>query len=168
MEHNANADADNGQRDERSAPAPGGGDAGGDERCQEVARTAADHVNAERLATGSRFLYRRYQGGGGGVVTTTQYTHQHESDDQYNIVWRYASQQSGCPHAGDADGEQDTRSEAVGQPSGWQLAYAVYHTKRRYYKSGAGVIQGEFVADIGQEWHRQGCHQVVGKMCQYQ
>jgi len=167
VEYNADADAENGHGDERTAPAPGNGDAGGDERCQEVAETAADQVNAECPAAGSWLYHRRYHYCRGGMVTAAQYAHQRETDNQYDIVWRHTDQQPGSAHANDADGEQDAWPDAVRQPSRRQLANAVNHAKHRYDKSGTGVIQREFVTDVGQERHRQRGHQVVGKMCQH-
>ena len=168
MEYNADADAENGHGDERPAPAPGDGNAGGDERCQEIAEAAADHVKAERLAAFSWLYHGRYHGGGGGMITAPQYAHQHQASEQYKIVGRQTDQQPGGAHADDTGGEQDAGSEAVGEPSRRQLADAVDYTESRYDESGAGVIQGEFVADIGQERHRQGSNQVMGKMRQHE
>ena len=150
VEYNADADAGNSQRDERPAPAQGGGNTGGDERYQKVAEAAADHVKAECPAAVSWLYYGRYHSGGGGMITAPQYAHQHQASEQYNIVGRHTDQYSGGAHADDTDGEQDTRPEAVGKPSRRQLADTVDYAESRYDESGASVIQGKFVANIGQ------------------
>jgi len=168
VEYNADADAENGHGDERPAPVPGDGNAGGDERCQEIAEAAADQMKAERPAAFSGLHHGRYHGGGGGMITAPHYAHQHQAGEQYKIVGGQTDQQSGGAHADDACGEQYTRSEMVGEPSRRQLADTIDYAESRYDESGAGIIQGEFVADIGQERHRQGGHQVVGKMSQHE
>ena len=58
MKDDADANAEDGHGDERTAPAPDNSDAGGDKRRQEVAEAAADQMKAQGLAARSRLRYR--------------------------------------------------------------------------------------------------------------
>ena len=117
VEYYADADAEDGHGDKWAAPVPGSSNAGGNQRCQEVAETAADKVKAERLAAFCWCYHGRYHGGGGRVIAAPHYTHQHQAGEQYKIVGRQADQKPGSTHADDTHGEQGAGPNAVGEPT---------------------------------------------------
>ena len=84
------------------------------------------------------------------MITTASHPHRHKTDKHEIVILRKPGQKSGYGHTTDADGQQDTGSQAIGQPAGRELAQTVRYRQSGYEKSGLGIIETKVLAN-----HRQ-------------
>ena len=101
------------------------------------------------------------------MITTSQYPHENHENQQHNVGLGNTYQDTGYSQTGDANNQENTRPDTVGEPTGGYLRHSVRPREDRLDEQSPGVTQIELIADKWRQWHRQSRDYMMNEVCQH-